>query len=103
VIGGPSIVDGFVFQKPRRMRLPPAPPLPSSLSSPLVSPIPSRQPRPSWCSVDSGVTMFVVALLGGKFVRRLGDRWLRRIYLAAVWLLGLKTLIDVFNAQEGPV
>jgi uncharacterized membrane protein YfcA len=47
--------------------------------------------------------MFVVALLGGKFVRRLGDRWLRRIYLAAVWLLGLKTLIDVFNAQEGPV
>jgi hypothetical protein len=27
----------------------------------------------------------------------LGNVWLRRIYFAAVWLLGLKTLIDVFN------
>jgi hypothetical protein len=44
-----------------------------------------------------GVTMFVGALLGGKFARRLGNLWLRRIFLAAVWLLGLKTLIDVFN------
>ncbi len=44
-----------------------------------------------------GVTMFVGALLGGRFARRLGNLWLRRIYLAAVWLLGLKTLIDVFN------
>jgi uncharacterized membrane protein YfcA len=48
-----------------------------------------------------GVTMFVGALLGGKFARRLGNLWLRRIYLAAVWLLGLKTLIDVFNTGSG--
>jgi hypothetical protein len=48
-----------------------------------------------------GATMFVGALLGGKFARRLGDLWLRRIYPAAVWLLGLKTLIDVFNTGSG--
>jgi uncharacterized protein len=44
-----------------------------------------------------GATMFVGALLGGRFARRLGDVWLRRIYLAAIWLLGLKTLFDVFH------
>jgi uncharacterized membrane protein YfcA len=48
-----------------------------------------------------GVTMFVGALLGGKFARRLGQVWLRRIYLTAVWLLGLKTLIDVFTTGSG--
>jgi hypothetical protein len=48
-----------------------------------------------------GITMFVGALLGGRFARRLGQVWLRRIYLAAVWLLGLKTLIDVFNTGSG--
>jgi len=49
----------------------------------------------------SGVTMFVGAFLGSKFARRLGSLWLRRIYLAAVWLLGLKTLIDVFKTGSG--
>jgi uncharacterized membrane protein YfcA len=44
-----------------------------------------------------GATMFVGALLGGKFARRLGNVWLRRIYLAAVWLLGLKTLVGAFH------
>jgi uncharacterized membrane protein YfcA len=48
-----------------------------------------------------GVTMFVGALLGGRFARRLGNVWLRRIYLAAVWLLGLKTLLDVFSTGFG--
>jgi uncharacterized protein len=48
-----------------------------------------------------GATMFVGALLGGRFARRLGDVWLRRIYLAAVWLLGLKTLVDVFGTGSG--
>jgi len=48
-----------------------------------------------------GVTMLVGALLGGKFARRLGNVWLRRIFLAAVWLLGLKTLIDLFNNGTG--
>lgn len=40
-----------------------------------------------------GGTMFFGALLGARFARRLGDLWLRRIYLTAVWLLGLKTLL----------
>jgi uncharacterized membrane protein YfcA len=48
-----------------------------------------------------GATIFVGALLGGRFGRRLGNLWLRRIYLAAVWLLGLKTLIDVFDTGTG--
>jgi uncharacterized protein len=45
-----------------------------------------------------GATMFFGALLGARYARRLGNLWLRRIYLAAVWLLGLKTLLfDVFG------
>jgi uncharacterized membrane protein YfcA len=39
-----------------------------------------------------GATMFVGALLGARFAIRLGNAWLRRIYLTAVWLLGLKIL-----------
>jgi uncharacterized protein len=49
-----------------------------------------------------GVTMFVGALLGGRFARRLGSVWLRRIYLTAVWVLGLKTLIDAFHTDPHP-
>jgi uncharacterized membrane protein YfcA len=49
-----------------------------------------------------GATMFVGALLGGRFARRLSDLWLRRIYLAAVWVLGLKTLGDVFHNDSRP-
>jgi uncharacterized membrane protein YfcA len=37
-------------------------------------------------------TSFVGALLGAQFASRLRDVWLLRIYLAAVWLLALKTL-----------
>jgi uncharacterized membrane protein YfcA len=49
-----------------------------------------------------GATMFVGALLGARFARRLGNLWIRRIYLAAVWLLGLKTLLfDLFGSGRG--
>lgn len=48
-----------------------------------------------------GATMFEGALLGGKFSGRLGELWHRRIYLAAVRVLGLKTPIDVFNTGSG--
>lgn len=47
-----------------------------------------------------GITMFVGALIGSRFALRLGNEWLRRIYLIAVWLLGLKTLLyDVLAKQ----
>jgi uncharacterized protein len=49
-----------------------------------------------------GATMFVGALLGGRFARRLGSIWVRRIYLMAVWVLGLKTLMDAFYADPHP-
>jgi hypothetical protein len=38
--------------------------------------------------------MFVGALIGARFAIRLGNEWLRRIYLTAVWLLGLKMLLS---------
>lgn len=48
-----------------------------------------------------GATMFAGAWIGGHFARRLGNIWLRRIYLAVLWLLGLKALlIDVFRGSE---
>lgn len=51
-----------------------------------------------------GLTMFLGALLGARYARRLGSLWLRRIYLTAVWLLGLKTLLfDVFGHHGAPV
>jgi uncharacterized protein len=51
-----------------------------------------------------GVTMFVGALVGARFARRLGNVWIRRIYLTAVWVLGLKTLLfDVLNPGAGPM
>jgi uncharacterized protein len=50
-----------------------------------------------------GITMFVGALLGARFARRLGNLWIRRVYLGAVWLLGLKTLLfDLFDPGSGP-
>lgn len=39
-----------------------------------------------------GVAMFAGALCGSRFAIRLGNEWLRRIYLTAVWILGLKSL-----------
>ena len=45
-----------------------------------------------------GAAMFVGALIGARFAARIGDLWLRRIFLTAVWVLGLKALIfDVFT------
>jgi uncharacterized membrane protein YfcA len=46
-----------------------------------------------------GGTMFVGALIGSRFARQMGSVWLRRIYLTAVWVLGLKTLIGVFHTD----
>jgi len=51
-----------------------------------------------------GITMFVGALFGARYAQRLSDLWLQRIYLAAVWLLGLKMLLfDVFGHHSGPI
>ena len=49
-----------------------------------------------------GATMFVGALVGARFAIRIGNLWLRRIFLTAVWVLGLKALIfDVFGSRAG--
>jgi uncharacterized membrane protein YfcA len=49
-----------------------------------------------------GATMFVGAWLGARYARRLQNVWLKRIYLAAVWLLALKTLLfDVLRSGQG--
>jgi uncharacterized membrane protein YfcA len=52
------------------------------------------------------VVMFIGALLGARFARRLGNLWVRRIYLTAIWALGWKLLFSAFNrghaAQDSP-
>jgi uncharacterized membrane protein YfcA len=49
-----------------------------------------------------GAAMFVGALIGARFAMRIGDLWLRRIFLTAVWVLGLKALIfDLFAKNAG--
>lgn len=49
-----------------------------------------------------GVTMFVGALVGARFAIRIGNLWLRRIFLTAVWALGLKVLLfDVWGSRTG--
>jgi uncharacterized membrane protein YfcA len=49
-----------------------------------------------------GVTMFIGALVGARFAIRIGNLWLRRIFLTAVWVLGLKALIfDVWASRTG--
>jgi uncharacterized membrane protein YfcA len=49
-----------------------------------------------------GATMFAGAFLGARFAIRIGNLWLRRIFLTAVWVLGLKTLIfDVWGCRVG--
>ena len=51
-----------------------------------------------------GLTMFLGALLGARYARRLSNLWLQRIYLAAVWVLGIKTLLfDAFGHTGSPV
>lgn len=39
------------------------------------------------------VAMFAGGVLGAKAARRLAERWLKRIYLAAVYILGIKALL----------
>jgi uncharacterized membrane protein YfcA len=49
-----------------------------------------------------GATMFVGALVGARFAVRIGNLWLRRIFLTAVWALGLKALIfDIWGSRVG--
>ena len=45
--------------------------------------------------------MFSGALVGAHMAIRLGNQWLRRIFLAAVWILGLKTLLYDVLAKSG--
>jgi uncharacterized membrane protein YfcA len=46
--------------------------------------------------------MFVGAVFGARFAIRLGNLWLRRIFLTATWALGLKALVfDVFSKASG--
>lgn len=40
------------------------------------------------------VTMFTAAYIGAETVTKLNDVWLRRIFLAVVFLLALKTILD---------
>jgi len=39
---------------------------------------------------NPALTMFLGAWLGARLAIRLGNRWLRRIFLIAVWVLGLR-------------
>jgi uncharacterized membrane protein YfcA len=49
-----------------------------------------------------GVTMFVGAIVGARFAIRIGNIWVRRIFLTAVWVLGLKALLlDIFGKNSG--
>jgi len=49
-----------------------------------------------------GATMFLGAFLGARFAIRIGNLWLRRIFLTAVWAIGLKALIfDVWGCRAG--
>ena len=41
-----------------------------------------------------GITMFVGAYVGAHFVTKVNDLWIRRIFLATVILLAIKTLFD---------
>jgi uncharacterized protein len=54
-----------------------------------------------------GATMFLGATLGAKLAMRLAEKWLRRIFLAAVWILGLKALLfdmpDKLHSHSEPV
>ncbi len=43
-----------------------------------------------------GLVMFVGALIGGHLTVRVSNRWLRRLFLAAVVALALKTLLYDF-------
>jgi uncharacterized membrane protein YfcA len=40
------------------------------------------------------IAMFIGAFLGAHYASKMSDVWLRRIFLAAVFLLAVKTLFD---------
>ena len=42
-----------------------------------------------------GITMFVAAYIGAQFATRMNETWLRRIFLSAVLLLAVKTVVDL--------
>ena len=44
--------------------------------------------------ITLGVTMFVASFLGAHYATKLNDVWLKRIFLATVFLLAVKTLYD---------
>jgi uncharacterized membrane protein YfcA len=44
-----------------------------------------------------GLTMFVGAYVGAHYVTKVDDIWIRRVFLATVVLLALKTLIDLIT------
>jgi hypothetical protein len=49
-----------------------------------------------------GATMFVGAVVGARFAISIGNLWVRRIFLTAVWVLGLKALLlDIFGKNSG--
>ena len=49
-----------------------------------------------------GATMLIGTLVAVPFPIRIGNLWLRRIFLTAVWVLGLKALVfDVFGGRVG--
>jgi hypothetical protein len=49
-----------------------------------------------------GAAMFVGGLVGARLALRIGNEWLRRIFLTAVWVLGLKALLfDVLGERIG--
>jgi uncharacterized membrane protein YfcA len=45
-----------------------------------------------------GLTMFVAAYIGAHFATRMNEVWLRRIFLATVVLLAVKTAADLLLA-----
>jgi uncharacterized protein len=47
-----------------------------------------------------GAAMFVGAFIGARLAIKIGNEWLRRVFLTAVWVLGLKVLLfDVLGAR----
>jgi uncharacterized membrane protein YfcA len=45
-----------------------------------------------------GATMFAGAYVGAHYASKMNETWLRRIFLFTVFLLALKTLIDIVRA-----
>jgi uncharacterized membrane protein YfcA len=41
------------------------------------------------------VTMFAGAYVGAHYVTKMNDVWLKRIFLATVFILAIKTIIDI--------